>query len=616
MLLFKDTCNNQKMDIIHQLKNINTLNTRTLDLSSIDDACKFPSIGGYDDDTIYLCHECFSSDEKIKYDKYDVLVVDHDHACHNCSYHAAHQLKNKIISCLGNVFLGNNNINILNLKHSRIDDGDVMYLSQILEDNKKLTYLNLRSNGLSDVSAMHISKLLLNNTTLLRLNIGDNKIKISGIHNIMNALKINNTLKHLNISKFWIGYLLCYEIADMLNHNNSITSINISNNFIISQCEGIDGCSGFADEYADMDSDVDNNDLGIEDEYVDMNKNADMDSDVDNNDLGIEDEYVDMNKNTDMDSDVDNNDLGIEDEYVDMNKNTDMDSDVDNNDLGIEDEYVDMNNNTNMNNYDGIKYLFKSLCTNTSLMQLTLRFNNICDDDRDVAKCIKTLLKNNQTLQHLDLGFNMIRSHDVAHISKGLEKNKGLTYLNLMGNREISNDDDGIICLSQALTKNTSLVSLNLDGSYIRRQMPFLCQALAVNKNIESLYLSSTGIKVEEMKMLYRSIQNSTTIVDLDLSNNLMDDQCAVYIVKLLTTNKYITFINLSFNSFTFLGVKMICECMEHQYTLSRLNSDHYSTITNCLNYNVYKMQINEYIDRNDHNHTIKNKSLLYYVVN
>ncbi len=429
----------------------------------------------------------------------------------------------------------------------------VSCINDILINSNTIAILNLKYSNISNDNVKNLCHILERCKSVKYLNLNSNSLTDDSAMYISQLLLVNNSLLKLNIGRNNIKISGINNIVSALKINNTLEQLNISGCYVGPQlCYAV----------------------------VDMLKynNTIHSLNIGSNFLTRTREY--------------------EDTHVDSN-----------------DAYNAFNTFRFVNNCNGIKYLLESLCENRSLKKLNLKFNDICDHDRDVAKHIKMLLRNNQTLTHLDLSFNMIRNYDMVHIGKGLEMNKSLKFLNLRHNGGINNEADGISYLSRALVKNTSLVSLNLNDGCVRRRMSSICQALTINNSIKALYLSASGINVGEMEMLYKSIEHNTSINILDLSSNFMDDECATYIVKLLTKNKYIRYLDIKHSSFTYHGIRNICECIEQQYTLNHLVYDDYATLINGLSVVAYKQRINQYIDRNNHNNTLKNKILYDYLV-
>jgi hypothetical protein len=89
----------------------------------------------------------------------------------------------------------------------------------------------------------------------------------------------------------------------------------------------------------------------------------------------------------------------------------------------------------------------------------------------------------NRTLLFLDVSRNAFNDQGFDVFAAGLEKNRGLEFLDVSKNKDIS-DEGSLITLAESLSKNRSLRTLDLSG--IRLRKPFLKShlELALQSNI------------------------------------------------------------------------------------------------------------------------------------
>lgn len=115
-----------------------------------------------------------------------------------------------------------------------------------------------------------------------------------------------------------------------------------------------------------------------------------------------------------------------------------------------------------------IKFLWKSLLTNTTLTFLDL-YNNKIGKELDEDNLIKNItlgdvLKTNSSLTELYLGSNKLNNNDIKDIFEGLKVNTSLISLDLYNNEF---DDEGVNYIIDTLKINTTLTFLNLEENKI-----------------------------------------------------------------------------------------------------------------------------------------------------
>lgn len=101
---------------------------------------------------------------------------------------------------------------------------------------------------------------------------------------------------------------------------------------------------------------------------------------------------------------------------------------------------------------------------NQSLLSLNLSRKNL---NNDKAKQISEVLKKNKRLRRLELEGNQFGSESCLHFSEAIKANKSLKYLDLENNLLTDNgtNTNGIESLCKSLEENTSLLSLNISNN-------------------------------------------------------------------------------------------------------------------------------------------------------
>ncbi|TNV84850.1 hypothetical protein FGO68_gene11676 [Halteria grandinella] len=106
-----------------------------------------------------------------------------------------------------------------------------------------------------------------------------------------------------------------------------------------------------------------------------------------------------------------------------------------------------------------------------------------------------------------------------------------------------------------------------------------LCEVIKANKSLIKVDLSCNGLTSKCSQGMYEALLKNVSIIDLDLSskggkqrNTLQSDGCQG-LTKLLSTNPFLSFLNLSGNSIGNEGVKCIALAFKEPNTISALQS-------------------------------------------
>ena len=198
--------------------------------------------------------------------------------------------------------------------------------------------------------------------------------------------------------------------------------------------------------------------------------------------------------------------------------------------------------------------LFEGLQNNTTLVNLNLSHTGIAATDPDTARSLSKMLQVNKSLTHLDLSDNStFRSDSGARwLFEGLQNNNTLVNLNLSHTGIAATDPDTARSLSKMLQVNKSLAYLDLSNNST---------------------FSDSGAR-----WLFEGLQNNNTLVNLNLSHTgiaATNTDTARSLTKMLQVNKSLTHLDLSKNALSDSGIHSIFEGLQNSTTLVYLNLSH-----------------------------------------
>ena len=198
------------------------------------------------------------------------------------------------------------------------------------------------------------------------------------------------------------------------------------------------------------------------------------------------------------------------------------------------------------------RLLSTMLRENNSLTHLNVSANNKFSDSG--AQCIFESLQHNSTLVYLNLSMTNITATDLdtaRSLTEMLQVNKSLTHLILSGNIKFS--DLGAQCIFESLQHNSTLVYLNLSMTTITATDPdtarSLTEMLQVNKSLTHLELSCHKGTVSEnriISLIFSALEHNTTLLHLVLCGREISEDDAKRIAKTLKSNKSLLTIDIS----------------------------------------------------------------------
>ena len=165
-------------------------------------------------------------------------------------------------------------------------------------------------------------------------------------------------------------------------------------------------------------------------------------------------------------------------------------------------------------------------------------------------------------------------------IAFGLHNNKVLLTLDISSNRRGMTDDVALAILD-CLKNNTTLQELNLSNNKLtHRGACIFVRAFEVNKTLQVLDISNNELFDEGTVAVSRSLENNTAIKILNLSNNSFTANGARSIARLLQVNKTIQKLNISNNTISCDGAIAISDCLKNNKSLQDLNISSADIIT------------------------------------
>ncbi len=234
---------------------------------------------------------------------------------------------------------------------------------------------------------------------------------------------------------------------------------------------------------------------------------------------------------------------------------------------------------------DGFKMLLHCLKTNISVFLLKL-----CDCyPKGSGALLEEMLRENRTLQELDLSDSSIVDSVLVYVVKGLRHNTGLVKLSLPG-CSVSGKEYLDTLLEEMLRENRTLQELDLsDISIADSVLGYVVKGLRHNTGLVKLSLPGYSVSGKEYlgTLLEEMLRVNRTLQELDLSNNLIDASALSCIAKGLRHNTGLVKLSLPGCSVSVTedNGTLLVEMLKENRTLQELDLSHNCIGDNGLGY-------------------------------
>jgi len=212
-------------------------------------------------------------------------------------------------------------------------------------------------------------------------------------------------------------------------------------------------------------------------------------------------------------------------------------------------------------NNDGGEALWQALATNKYVTLLSLRNSNIVDDQ---IAALALALNENTSISHLSLENNNITSEGVEYLVVCLECNSTIYVIDLEGNSPI---DPRILDELKGILQSRAGQSNGVsDGN---KKLDLLLERVRVNDpNLTQLDLHGMDIEPKDNDAIMDALAGNLYLRKVDLSSNVIDDDCVSALSLALAENTSITHLVLANNRITSIGAEYLLCVLDTNETI------------------------------------------------
>ena len=344
----------------------------------------------------------------------------------------------------------------LDLSFEKLSIDGICIISDSLKSNNSLRELNISKNRITTEGAKLIAEVIETNTMLKQLDLSINKILDDGATLISNSLKSNITLQELNISHNNITNKGIKKITKVIQLNSTLRKINISKN-----CFSIEGLLYF------MEAVKNNCTLSV---------------------VNVTHNNVTRSGFTSIKQCIDNlqHPIQIITSWNEINKNNQV-----------------------------VSRIFTSCAPDN--IEEDIWLSEEYDSDY-IVMCLSECLKEDDTLQALNLSRRKISSKEAKLIAEAIKMNKTLTFLDISEN---SISDEGAAAICDGLRSNNSLQKLDMSFNNITSKgAKWIAKAIKVNVTLHTLHLYQDFVDELSFNMtILTAVYHNDTLMKLSLPN-------------------------------------------------------------------------------------------------
>ena len=215
----------------------------------------------------------------------------------------------------------------------------------------------------------------------------------------------------------------------------------------------------------------------------------------------------------------------------------------------------------------GVNFMSSTGITDVRISKLVMFHNDITD--RGVTALVE-MLKENRTLQQLDISGNSIGGGGATALAGMLKENRTLQQLDVSGN---SIGGGGATALAGMLKENRTLQQLDVSGNSIGSGgATTLAEKLKENRTLQQLDVSENSIGDGGATVLADMLKENRTLQQLDVSGNSIGDVGATALADTLKENRTLQQLDVSENSIGDGGATVLAQMLKENSTLQQLD--------------------------------------------
>jgi len=270
--------------------------------------------------------------------------------------------------------------------------------------------------------------------------------------------------------------------------------------------------------------------------------------------------------------------------------------------------FVGNNINSDFEGWEAISSFFEQ---NYNLRYLDLHNSTIYD--YHLTDLMRPL--SDKRIRFLNLSENFITIDGVKIIAEFLKNNKTLQKLNLSRNAQTQFKSDGVKCILDSLLNNKNIEFIDFSFMNLTGCGESIGNFITKNKSIENIVLKNVLLNFSDFKNIFVPLKKSKTLKEIDVSmNDMGGDKSLQIIADAIKENTSLECLRIDQININNDNYNIIFEAIENNKTIQKYSISYNSDIKPkiVINFFMRQMQVKylEYIPFDKENDNDKNKSL------
>ena len=270
--------------------------------------------------------------------------------------------------------------------------------------------------------------------------------------------------------------------------------------------------------------------------------------------------------------------------------------------------FVGNNINSDFEGWEAISSFFEQ---NYNLRYLDLHNSTIYD--YHLTDLMRPL--SDKRIRFLNLSENFITIDGVKIIAEFLKNNKTLQKLNLSRNAQTQFKSEGVKCILDSLSNNKNIECIDFSFMNLTGCGESIGNFITKNKSIENIVLKNVLLNFNDFKNIFVPLKKSKTLKEIDVSmNDMGGDKSLQIIADAIKENTSLECLRIDQININNDNYNIIFEAIENNKTIQKYSISYNSDIKPKIVINFFMRQIQvkylEYIPFDKENDNDKNKSL------
>ena len=218
-------------------------------------------------------------------------------------------------------------------------------------------------------------------------------------------------------------------------------------------------------------------------------------------------------------------------------------------------------------------------------------------------------------IRFLNLSENFLTFEGAKIISDFLKNNKTLQILNLSRNAQCQFKTEGVKCILQSLIKNKNIELIDFSFMNLTGCGEYIGNFISNNKSIENIILKNVLLNYNDFKNIFIPLKKNETVKEIDISmNDMGGDKSLECIAGAIKENKSLECLKMDQININNDNYNIIFEAIEKNKTIKKYSINYNSNIKPKIVINFFTKQMHvkylEYIPFDKENEKDKNKEL------